>query len=78
MVKIKINYGSDCLHICSTQNGSSGSPLINDDLEVIGIHKSRREKKKKKDKNKKKMKIKTRMETNMRMRVGTKMKNMMK
>jgi len=46
--KIKINYGFDCLHICSIQNRSSGSPLINDDLKVIGIHKSRREKKKEK------------------------------
>jgi len=69
--KIKINYGFDCLHTCSTQSGSSGSPLINDDLKVFSIHKLRRGKKLKKIriKKKKKMKMKTRIE---------KMKNMMK
>ena len=29
---------NDFIHICSTKDGSSGSPLINENLKVVGIH----------------------------------------
>jgi len=35
-------YGFDYIHDCLTSGGSSGSPLISDDLKVIGIHKLKR------------------------------------
>ena len=32
------NNNNDFLHNCSTKEGSSGSPLINNNLQVVGIH----------------------------------------
>ncbi|KAG4102718.1 ankyrin [Neocallimastix lanati (nom. inval.)] len=40
--KVEIIYGFDYLHSASTDKGSSGSPIINDDLKVVAIHKARR------------------------------------
>lgn len=37
--KIHSLHGLNYIHSCSTQEGSSGSPLLNTNLEVIGIHK---------------------------------------
>eukprot|EP00833_Pecoramyces_ruminatium_P014813 jgi/Orpsp1_1/1188845/evm.model.d7180000067674.1 len=39
---IKSVNGFDYLHNISTDEGSSGSPLINGNFEVIGVHKSKR------------------------------------
>jgi len=36
------DWGFDYLHTCSTDYGSSGSPLLNNYFEVVGIHKMRR------------------------------------
>eukprot|EP00833_Pecoramyces_ruminatium_P001193 jgi/Orpsp1_1/1175225/evm.model.c7180000053078.1 len=40
---IKSDYGFDYFHTGSTESGSSGSPLINNNFEVLGVHKTRRE-----------------------------------
>jgi len=48
---IKNIYGFDYLHTSSTDKGSSGSPLLNDNLKVVGIHKAKRESKKNKNEN---------------------------
>eukprot|EP00833_Pecoramyces_ruminatium_P008856 jgi/Orpsp1_1/1182888/evm.model.c7180000083072.1 len=39
---IKSYYGFNYLHTCLTYSGSSGSPLLNNDLKVIGVHCSKR------------------------------------
>eukprot|EP00833_Pecoramyces_ruminatium_P011354 jgi/Orpsp1_1/1185386/evm.model.c7180000093523.1 len=40
---IESDYGFDYFHTGSTESGSSGSPLINNNFEVLGVHKTRRE-----------------------------------
>eukprot|EP00833_Pecoramyces_ruminatium_P000305 jgi/Orpsp1_1/1174337/evm.model.c7180000049734.1 len=42
--KIIKEKGFDLIHESPTKKGSSGSPLINGNLDVIGVHKSKREK----------------------------------
>lgn len=38
--KIKVNWGFDLLHNAESEGGSSGSPLLNANHDVIGIHKA--------------------------------------
>ena len=45
--KIESISGFNYFHIASTKGGSSGSPLLNNDMKVIGIHKAGIEKEKK-------------------------------
>jgi len=39
--RIENIHGFDYLHTCSTNAGSAGSPLLNDDSKVVGIHKTK-------------------------------------
>eukprot|EP00833_Pecoramyces_ruminatium_P004284 jgi/Orpsp1_1/1178316/evm.model.c7180000064811.1 len=41
--KVKSLVGFDFFHNVSTDDGSSGSPLINNNFEIIGVHKSKNE-----------------------------------
>jgi len=43
--KVQSLFGFDFLHNVSTDEGSSGSPLINNNFEIIGIHKLKNEEK---------------------------------
>jgi len=39
--KIEFSFGFNYFHVVSTDEGSSGSPLLNETMKVVGVHKGR-------------------------------------